>query len=87
MAVLLEINYSFRTYRYHMSKSLKTLSVPIPDRRGGGGGGLGQGAKALRAGFYAQVSTHDPKTLPMKLFAMRDYAKSGVGPSPSRFKA
>ena len=66
-----------------MSKSLKTLSVPIPDRRGV----FGQGAKALRAGFYAQVSTHDPKTLPMKLFAMRDYAKSGVGPSPSMFKA
>ena len=50
MAVLLEINYSFRTYRYHMSKSLKTLSVPIPDRRGGfGTGGESASRRVLRS--------------------------------------
>ena len=29
----------------------------------------------LRVGLYARVSTHDQKTLPLRLLAMRDYAK------------
>ena len=33
------------------------------------------GGKALRAGLYARISTHDQKTLPLQLLAMRDYAK------------
>ena len=33
------------------------------------------GGKALRAGLYARVSTHDEKTLPMQLSTIRDYAK------------
>ena len=33
------------------------------------------GAKELRGGFYARVSTHDQKTLALQLSAMRDYAK------------
>jgi putative DNA-invertase from lambdoid prophage Rac len=36
---------------------------------------FGQGEKALRAGLYARVSTHDQQTLPMQLAAMRDYAQ------------
>ena len=31
--------------------------------------------KVLRVGLYARVSTHDQKTLPLQLSAMRDYAK------------
>jgi DNA invertase Pin-like site-specific DNA recombinase len=31
--------------------------------------------KALRAGLYARVSTHDQQTLPMQLRTMRAYAK------------
>ncbi len=54
-----------------MPKPLKTLSVSPPDRRGV----FGQGGKALRAGLYARVSTHDQKTLPLQLSAMRDYTK------------
>ena len=49
-----------------------TLPCPsTPDRTGV----FGQGAKALRVGLYARVSTHDQKTLPLQLSAMRDYAK------------
>ena len=54
-----------------MSKPLKTLSVSTLDPKGV----FGQGAKEFRAGLYARVSTHDQKTLPMQLSAMRDYAK------------
>ena len=54
-----------------MPKPLKTQRVPTPDRKGV----FGQGAKALRVGLYARVSTHDQKTLPLQLLAMRDYAK------------
>ena len=64
-------NHSFRTYRYGMPKPLKTRRVSTPDRKGV----FGQGAKALRVGLYARVSTHDQKTLPLQLSAMRDYAK------------
>ena len=38
-------------------------------------GVFGQGAKALRVGLYARVSTHDQQTLPMQMSAMLDYAK------------
>ena len=38
-------------------------------------GVFGPGAEALRVGLYARVSTHDQKTLPLQLSAMRDYAK------------
>ena len=38
-------------------------------------GFLDRGGKALRAGLYARVSTHDQKTRPLQLSAMRDYAK------------
>ena len=34
-----------------------------------------QGTKVLRVGLYARVSTHDQKTLPLQLSAMRDYAE------------
>ena len=54
-----------------MSTPLKTRRVSTPDRKGV----FGQGGKALRAGLYARVSTHDQKTLPLQLSAMRDYAK------------
>ena len=54
-----------------MPNPLKKLSVSTPDRKGV----FGQGAKVLRAGLYARVSTHDQKTLPLQLSAMRDYAK------------
>ena len=54
-----------------MLKSLKTQRVSTPDRKGV----FGQGAKALRVGLYARVSTHDQKTLPLQLSAMRDYAE------------
>ena len=54
-----------------MPKPLKTRRVSTPDRKGV----FGQGAKALRVGLYARVSTHDQKTLPLQLLAMRDYAK------------
>lgn len=40
-----------------------------------GKGVFGQGAKALRVGLYARVSTHDQQTLPMQMAAMLDYAK------------
>ena len=54
--------------------------------------------EALRVGLYARVSTHDQKTLPLQLSAMRDYAKkrnwtiaievqdvaSGATPRPQR---
>ena len=33
-----------------------------------------QTAKIFRAGLYARVSTHDQKTLPLQMRAMRDYA-------------
>ncbi len=35
---------------------------------------FGQGVKSLRVGLYARVSTHDQQTLPMQMFAMREYA-------------
>ena len=54
-----------------MPKLLKTQRVSTPDRKGV----FGQGEKALRVGLYARVSTHDQKTLPLQLLAMRDYAK------------
>ena len=54
-----------------MPKLLKTQRVSTPDRKGV----FGQGAKALRVGLYARVSTHDQKTLPLQLLAMRDYAE------------
>ena len=54
-----------------MSKPLKTRSVSTPDRKGV----FGQGGKALRVDLYARVSTHDQKTLPLQLSAMRDYAE------------
>lgn len=54
-----------------MPKPLKTQRVSTPDHKGV----FGQGAKALRVGLYARVSTHDQKTLPLQLSAMRDYAK------------
>ena len=38
-----------------MPKPLKTQRVSTPDRKGV----FGQGAKALRVGRYARVSTHD----------------------------
>ncbi len=54
-----------------MPKPLKTQPASTLDRKGV----FGQGAKALRVGLYARVSTHDQKTLPLQLLAMRDYAK------------
>ena len=54
-----------------MPKPLKTPRGSTPDRKGV----FGQRGKALRVGLYARVSTHDQKTLPLQLFAMRDYAK------------
>ena len=59
-----------------MPKPLKTLPASTPDPRGG----FWTGEKALRVGIYGRVSTHDQKTLPMQLLAMRDYAeKRGWG--------
>ena len=54
-----------------MSKPLIIQSASPPDSRGV----FGPGAEALRVGLYARVSTHDQKTLPLQLSAMRDYAK------------
>ena len=54
-----------------MSKPLKIQEASPPDSRGV----FVPGAKALRVGLYARVSTHDQKTLPLQLSAMRDYAK------------
>lgn len=54
-----------------MPKPQKKPHVSTPDRKGV----FGQGAKALRVGLYARVSTHDQQTLPMQMSAMRDYAK------------
>ena len=54
-----------------MSKPLIMKSASPPDSKGV----FGPGAKALRVGLYARVSTHDQKTLPLQLSAMRDYAK------------
>ena len=54
-----------------MSKPLIIQSASPPDSRRV----FGPGAKALRVGLYARVSTHDQKTLPLQLSAMRDYAK------------
>ena len=54
-----------------MPKPQKKPRVSTPDRKGV----FGQGAKALRVGLYARVSTHDQQTLPMQLSAMRSYAK------------
>jgi putative DNA-invertase from lambdoid prophage Rac len=54
-----------------MPKPQKNLRVSTPDRKGV----FGQGAKALRVGLYARVSTHDQQTLPMQMSAMLDYAK------------
>ena len=53
-----------------MSKPLKTQTAPPPDSRGV----FVPGANPLRVGLYARVSTHDQKTLPLQLAAMRDYA-------------
>ena len=57
-----------------MSKPLKTQSAPPPDSRGV----FVPGANPLRAGLYARVSTHDQKTLPLQLAAMRDYAAKRI---------
>ena len=46
-----------------MSKPLITQGASPPDSSRV----FGPGAKALRAGLYACVSTHDQKTLPMQL--------------------
>ena len=54
-----------------MRKSQKKPRISSSTRKGV----FGQGAKALRAGLYARVSTHDQQTLPMQLRAMRDYAR------------
>ena len=54
-----------------MPKPLKTPPISTPDPKGV----FGQGGKALRAGLYARVSTHDQKTLPLQLLVMRDYAE------------
>jgi putative DNA-invertase from lambdoid prophage Rac len=54
-----------------MPKPQKNPSVSTLDRKGV----FGQGAKALRVGLYARVSTHDQQTLPMQMSAMLDYAK------------
>ena len=54
-----------------MPKPQKNPRVSTPDRKGV----FGQGAKALRVGLYARVSTHDQQTLPMQMSAMLDYAK------------
>jgi putative DNA-invertase from lambdoid prophage Rac len=54
-----------------MPKPQKKPRVSTLDRKGL----FGQGAKALRVGLYARVSTHDQQTLPMQMSAMRDYAK------------
>ena len=70
VAVPRSINYSFCTGWKRMSKPLKTQSDPPLDSRWV----FVPGEKALRAGLYARVSTHDQKTLPMQLSAMRDYA-------------
>ena len=37
--------------------------------------GFWTGGKSLRVGLYIRVSTHDQKTLPLQLSAMRDHAK------------
>ena len=63
--------YSFWTGWVRMSKPLIIQSASPPDSRGV----FGPGAEALRVGLYARVSTHDQKTLPLQLSAMRDYAK------------
>ena len=54
-----------------MPKPLKIPPVSTPDPKGV----FEQGGKALRVGIYARVSTHDQKTLPLQLLAMRDYAE------------
>jgi len=54
-----------------MPKPHKNPRVSTADRKGV----FGQGAKALRVGLYARVSTHDQQTLPMQMSAMREYAK------------
>jgi DNA invertase Pin-like site-specific DNA recombinase len=36
---------------------------------------FGQGERAVRAGLYARVSTHDQQTLPMQLAIMREFAR------------
>ena len=59
-----------------MSKPLKIPRVPTPNPKGV----FGQGATALRVGLYARVSTHDQKTLPLQLLAMRDYAEKRSWP-------
>ena len=38
-------------------------------------GFLDRGQKRFASGLYARVSTHDQKTLPLQLTAMRDYAE------------
>ena len=57
-----------------MSKPLKTQTAPPPDSRGV----FVPGANPLRVGLYARVSTHDQKTLPLQLAAMRDYAAKRI---------
>ena len=54
-----------------MPKTQKKPRVSPPNRKRV----FGQGAKALRVGLYARVSTHDQQTLPMQMSSMRDYAK------------
>ena len=55
-----------RTYVRGGSLNAGPAGIDLPGRSQG---------KALRAGLYARVSTHDQKTLPLQLSAMRDYAK------------
>lgn len=54
-----------------MLKPLKTVPGTRPDPNGV----FGQGDKTLRVGLYARVSTHDQKTLPLRLSAMRNDAE------------
>ena len=57
---ILRINYSFRTYRYRILKPPENTACFDPRSQGG----FWTVGKALRAGLYARVSTHDQKTLP-----------------------
>ena len=65
------INYSFQPYRNRMSKATQKQGVPKGRRREV----FGQGSPALRVGLYARVSTHDQRTLPLQLSAMREHAE------------
>ena len=64
MAVLLCINYSFRTYRYRMPKPLKTPRVSTPDRHGGfWTGGKSASRRALRSSLNPRPEDTAPAAL------------------------